>query len=143
MIVYAETSAVLRWLFNEIGGTEILEHLRDAEKVVCSRLTLIETRRAIHRAVVMTRIRDVEGATLRAALAQAAARWALLEISSEVAIRAEQSFPAEPVRTLDAIHLASALLLREALTALVLLSTDDRLRENAKLLGLEIVPVRI
>ncbi len=80
---------------------------------------------------------------LRAALSQAAARWALLEISPDVAVRAEQSFPAEPVRTLDAIHLASALLLREALTALVLLSTDDRLRENATLLGLEIVPVGI
>ncbi len=143
MIVYAETSAVLRWLFNEIGGIEILDLLRDAEKIVCSRLTLIEARRAIHRAVVMKRIRDVEAAELRAALSQAAARWALLEMSPEVAVRAEQSFPAEPVRTLDAIHLASALLLREALTALMLLSTDDRVRENAKLLGLEIVPVRV
>ena len=140
MIVYAESSAVLRWLFNEAGGAEILDQLRDAEKVVCSRLTLIESRRAILRAVTTKCIRETEAAELRAALSQAAARWALLEISPEVAARAEQSFPAEPVRTLDAFHLASALLLREALPALALASTDDRVRENATLLGFEILP---
>lgn len=140
MIVYAESSAVLRWLFNEGGGAAILDQLRDAEKVVCSRLTLIESRRSIHRAVITKCIRETEAADLRAALSQAAARWALLEISPEVAARAEQSFPAEPVRTLDALHLASALLLREALPTLALLSTDDRVRENATLLGFDILP---
>ena len=39
MIAYAESSAVLRWLFNEPAGEEILDHLRGARKVVCSRLT--------------------------------------------------------------------------------------------------------
>jgi PIN domain len=73
-------------------------------------------------------------------LAQAAARWAVLEISDEVASRAEQAFPREPVRTLDAIHLASALLLRHSVPDLIVVSTDDRIRANAAQLGFPIFP---
>lgn len=49
----------------------------------------------------------------------------------EVARRAEGVFPVEPVRTLDAIHLASALFLRESFPELLILSTDERVRRNA------------
>ena len=83
---------------------------------------------------------ETAAAEVRATLTQAAARWAILEISSEVASRAEQAFPAEPVRTLDAIHLASALLLRHSVPDLVVVSTDDRIRGNASQLGIEIFP---
>jgi len=138
--LYAETSAVLRWLFNEPGADAILERLRDAEKVVCSRLTLLECRRAIHRAVNGARIRAADAAELRVVLAQAAARWAILELTSEVAARAEQGFPAEPVRTLDAVHLASALVLRELLPALALVSSDERVRANGLELGFAVFP---
>jgi len=65
----------------------------------------------------------------------------VLEISSDVASRAEQAFPVEPVRTLDAVHLASALLLRHVIADLVVASTDSRVRENASQLGFAIVPV--
>ena len=107
---------------------------------MCSRLTLIESHRAIRRAVVLNSLVETGAAEVRATLAQAAARWAVLEISSEVAARAEQAFPVEPVRTLDAIHLASALLLRHSLPDLVVVSTDERIRANAAQLGLGIFP---
>jgi hypothetical protein len=107
---------------------------------VCSRLTLIESHRAVRRAVVLNDLVETDAAEVRAILTQAAARWAVLEISSEVASRAEQAFPVEPVRTLDAIHLASALLLRHSIPDLVVVSTDDRLRANASQLGFEIFP---
>jgi predicted nucleic acid-binding protein len=54
--------------------------------------------------------------------------------------RARQPFPGEPIRTLDAIHLASALLARTALVGLALLSLDDRVRKAGKKLGLDIIP---
>lgn len=140
MTVYAETSAVLRWLFNETGCDEILQSLRDATKVVCSRVTLIESRRAIRRASNEGRIGEGQSAEILSVLALAAARWAVLELSREVAGRAEEAFPVEPVRTLDAIHLASALVLRQSLPDLSLLSTDQRLRANAAQLGLPLLP---
>lgn len=140
MTLYAETSAVLRWLFAERDGDAILEQLRSADKVVCSRLTLIEARRVICRAAREHRIAEAEGAALRAQLALAAARWAVLELTRDVAARAEEAFPSEPIRTLDALHLASALVLRQSLPDLVVLSTDARVRANAAQLGLVVLP---
>jgi predicted nucleic acid-binding protein len=131
---------VLRWLFNESGCDEVLELLRSSTKVVCSRLTLIETYRSLRRAVALGELVETAAAEVRAVLAQAAARWALLEISSVVGERAEQAFPVEPIRTLDAIHLASALLLRQSIPDLSVLSTDSRVRDNASELGFEIFP---
>jgi predicted nucleic acid-binding protein len=133
--LYAETSAVLRWLFAEEGGEEIRAALAAAEKVTASRLALIETRRVVQRAEREGRISATQGADLRAVFARAAATWAILEISEEVAARAEQGFPSEPVRTLDAIHLASALFLRQSFPDLVVLAADERVRANVALLG--------
>ena len=135
MTLYAETSAVLRWLFAEEGGEEIRSALATAEKVLSSRLALIETRRVLRRAERERRITAAQSADLLAIFAQAASTWAILEISEEVARRAEEGFPSEPVRTLDAIHLASALLLRQSFPDLVILTADDRVRSNAALLG--------
>jgi predicted nucleic acid-binding protein len=135
MTAYAETSAVLRWLFAEEGGEALRETLAAAEKVTSSRLTLIETRRVVRRAERDGRITAAQAADLLATFAQAASTWAILEISEEVARRAEDGFPDEPVRTLDAIHLASALFLRRSFPELVVVSVDERLRANATLLG--------
>jgi predicted nucleic acid-binding protein len=126
---------VLRWLFAEEGGEGIRAALAAAVKVTSSRLALIETRRVVRRAEREGRITAAQSADLLAVFAQAASTWAILEISEEIARRAEDGFPNEPVRTLDAIHLASALFLRQSFPDLVILSADERLRANAALLG--------
>ena len=136
----AETSAVLRWLLNEHGGADIHGLLRHATKVVCCRLTLVETRPVIRRAVAEKLLDEVASTAILEAFARARASWAVLEMTREVAERAEGAFPIEPVRTLDALHLAAALLLRQALSDLRLLSTDDRGCANGRELGFEVVP---
>jgi predicted nucleic acid-binding protein len=141
VIVYAETSAVLRWLFNEGSGDAVLDVLRRARKVVCSRLTLIECGRAARRAVAESRMAESQVGDLLAVLAQAAARWAVLELSRDVAERAAARFPVEPVRTLDAIHLASMTILRESLPDLTALTADERVRRNSALLGFNVLPL--
>lgn len=137
MTVYAETSAVLRWLFAEEGGEALRAELAAAEKVTSSRLTLIETRRVVRRGERDGRITAAQSADVMAVFAQAVSTWAILEISEEIARRAEDGFPNEPVRTLDAIHLASALFLRQSFPDLVLVSADERIRANAALLGFQ------
>ena len=122
MTLYAETSAVLRWLFGESGGEEVRAALAAATKVACSRLTVIETRRVVRRAELEARISAAQGADLLAIFAQAVSTWAILELAEPVARRAEERFPSEPVRTLDAIHLASALFLRHSFPDLLLLT---------------------
>ena len=97
---------------------------------------MVETRRVIRHAVAQKLLDEVSGTAVLEVFAQAGAGWAILEPSREVAERAEGSFPVEPVRTLDALHLASALLLRQALPDLRILSTDDCVRSNGRGLGL-------
>jgi predicted nucleic acid-binding protein len=140
MIVYAESSAVLRWLFNDPLADLVFDDLIGATKVVCSRLTLVECRRAARRAVAESRIAEAQLSEVLSVLAQSAARWAVLELTPGVAERAGGRFPLEPVRTLDAIHLASMSVLRESLPNLVVLSTDQRVRENSAQLGFQVRP---
>ena len=136
MTLCAETSAVLRWLFAENGGEAIRDALAAAEKVTSSRLALIETRRVVGRAEREGRLTAAQGADVLAVFAQAASTWAILEISEEIVRRAEEAFPSEPGRTLDAINLASALFLRQSFPDLAVLTADERVRANAALLGL-------
>lgn len=76
----------------------------------------------------------------KAALALAAAHWRVLRLDGEVVERARRAFPIEPIRTLDAIHLATALVGRSAVGGLALLSLDERVRENGRALGFEVRP---
>ncbi len=71
-------------------------------------------------------------------LGRGKAGWVLMEISEEVRSRAARAFPVEPVRTLDAVHLATALLFIRVFPDLKLLSFDECILENARPLGIEI-----
>jgi antitoxin (DNA-binding transcriptional repressor) of toxin-antitoxin stability system/uncharacterized protein with PIN domain len=137
LTIYAETSAVLRWLLGEAGGVELRESLAAATKVTVSRLTLVEARRVVRRAEREGRLTAAQSADVLAILAQAASTWAILAVTEEVMRRAEEGFPSEPVRTLDAVHLASALFLRQSFPDLILLTADERVRANASLLGFQ------
>lgn len=140
MNLYAESSAVLAWLLDESSGAEVRGYLAGAEIIVASDLTLIECDRVLLRAVGQEELTEADAADRRAHLADAAAHWQILRIASEVVDRARQPFPEEPIRTLDAIHLASALIARTAIAELKLLSLDDRVRKSAKKLGLQLLP---
>jgi ABC-type hemin transport system ATPase subunit len=86
----------------------------------------------------MKTLRTGDAERLRGLLARSKAGWILMEISEEVRERATRVFPDEPVRTLDAVHLATALVFLRAFPALELFSYDERILRNAKALGLSI-----
>jgi hypothetical protein len=138
--VYAESSAVLSWLLDEASATEVRRLLAAADTVVASDLTLIECDRVVLRAAAVGELTEAEAADRRAHLAMAAAHWHVLRIGPEIVERARQPFPGAPIRTLDAIHLASMLMARSALAALELLSLDDRIRKAARRLGVRVRP---
>jgi uncharacterized protein with PIN domain len=138
--LYAESSAVLAWLLDEESAASIRELLAAQKIVVASDLTLIECDRALHRAVVLGELTEAEAADRRAHLATAAAHWTVLRVGPEVIDRARQTFPGPPVRTLDALHLASLLVARSAISGLALLSLDSRVRDAAAGLGIALQP---
>ena len=92
------------------------------------------------RAEFTNQLAPAAAAERRAALSRAAAHWRVLRLDGEVVERARRAFPSEPIRTLDAIHLAAALVGRSAVGDLELLSLDDRVRENGRALGFEVRP---
>jgi predicted nucleic acid-binding protein len=138
--LYAESSAVLGWLLDENSAADVRRTLAAAEIIVASDLTLIECDRVILRAAVLGELTEAEAADRRAHLTAAASHWQILRVAPEIVERARQPFPSEPIRTLDAIHLASALVARTAIAGLKLLSLDDRVRKAGKKLGLDIIP---
>jgi predicted nucleic acid-binding protein len=140
VIVYAESSAVLAWLLGEGPAAEVRRLLAGAERVVASTLTPLECSRALARGVATGQLPEAEAAAASRLLAHASPGWALLEMTGPALERARETFPAEPVRTLDAIHLAAAVEFRNALGRLTLLSLDERIRTNATALGLTPAP---
>lgn len=140
MTLYAESSAVLAWLLGEPGGDGVRRALADAEAVVASDLTLVECERTLIRARGSGHFTEKHISSAQSALRQAEAGWSLLRLGRDVIERARRPFPREPLRTLDALHLASALVAREALPDLVLLSLDRRVRAAGRELGLAIAP---
>lgn len=140
MIVYAETSAVLAWLFGEANGAPVPAILEEAEVVAASRLTLVECARAFHRVRSLDLLQKAQLRAIEWKLAAAAASWLILELESETLDRACEGFPEEPVRTLDALHLAAAIVLAQATDGAVVLSLDNRVRSNAEAMGFKVLP---
>jgi predicted nucleic acid-binding protein len=124
----------------EPGSETVRVALADADEVLTSDLTLVECARALIRAKAVLRLRESELARRRRALETAAGHWTLLRISPAVTDRARQPFPGDPVRTLDALHLASALGAAQIADELTVLSLDHRVRRSARALGLAVLP---
>lgn len=140
MNLYAESSAVLAWLLGDSAGEPARDALASAELVVASDLTLVECDRVLVRGLALGRWREVDVQDRRRVITSAASGWHLLAVTDEVLERSRRPFPLEPVRTLDALHLATALMARSAVPELAVLSLDDRVRRNARELGFSVSP---
>jgi predicted nucleic acid-binding protein len=138
--LYAESSAVLAWLLGEPRAGDVREILASSDLVISSDLTVVECDRVLIRATLTGDLSEADAASRRAELAAAAACWTMLRPAGEILARARQRFPQEPVRTLDALHLASALAAKAAVPDTRVLSLDDTIRQNARELGFGVLP---
>jgi hypothetical protein len=101
---------------------------------------LIECDRTLHRLAARGSVTPTVSARLQARLATTVLGWNVMPIGPEVVDRARQPFPDDSIRSLDAIHLASALVARSEIGDLGLLSVDDRVRAGAQALGFRVLP---
>ena len=135
--LYLESSAVLTWLLVEQRAAQVRRAVDSSEAIITATFTQVETERALIRAQVQGVITQADHARLRGLLARESAKWALLEMTRSVRTRASERFPVEPIRSLDAIHLASALEAHELYSDLEVLSFDQRILDNLVPLGLK------
>lgn len=130
---YFESSALVAALLESDSGA--LKSLRTRGWKVTSALTIAETARAILRARATARLTvDEERAAVRA-LRRFELRCYLVGVTDAVLARVCRPFPVEPIRTLDAVHLATTELLGEPPPLIVVVTRDTRVRENAQALG--------
>jgi predicted nucleic acid-binding protein len=139
-VLYAESSAVLRWLLGASDSDRLDAALTAATAVVTSELTTAEVGRSLQRLVATAALDAGHGERAWASYSAASQHWHVYAVSDPILGRVTQAFPREPVRTLDAIHLATALLHAAEIGVLAVLSIDQRVRANADALGLAVVP---
>jgi len=124
-MIYVDTSVILAYLFGEKQrpASDLWK-----EQLVTSRLTEYE---------VWTRVHAVKlGATLGETVRQVLHLLAMVELAPPVLARALDPFPA-PVRTLDALHLASMAFLQSQAVPVRLAAYDRRLVKAAGMLDIE------
>jgi predicted nucleic acid-binding protein len=135
--VYVETSVLLRVI---LEGDDSLRLLLLGSGRYTSALTFAEAARAIVRAQADGRL-DAQGAReARKRVAEFGRSAEVVPVEDTILERAGKEFPVEPVRTLDAVHLASIDALNQAAVDLDVASTDKRVRENADALGFKVLP---
>lgn len=140
MTVYAESSAVLAWLLQDARGADTGAVLERADAIVASDLTVIECERTLRRVVRLGVLGGTEAGAIERRFTEITAGWLIEAISPAVVDRARQPFPDDAIRSLDAIHLATALVVRAAAGDVDVLSLDERVRSNARALGFRVLP---
>ncbi|MBI4477199.1 MAG: type II toxin-antitoxin system VapC family toxin [Acidobacteria bacterium] len=121
MTAYIDTSALLRLVLREPGA---LEELRSYDALVSSELIAVESPRTIDR----LRLQGSLTAEEAAARVRVVADWLeaidLVLLRPPVLSRASEPLPM-PLGTLDAMHLATALIWRDRMGPLPILATHD------------------
>jgi predicted nucleic acid-binding protein len=133
--VYLDTSVVVAATLDQPGA---LRGVRWAS-AVSSELIVAELLRTLDRLRIAASTPDAELAQLREAAERNLAKLDLVPIDRAVLRRAGGAFPT-PVKTLDAIHLATALLWEEHAGEIVFLTHDRQLANAARACGLTVYP---
>ena len=138
MIAYVDASVLLRVALRQ---PDALPQWRQIEQGVASALIMTESLRTLDRLRLRAKLADAEVASRRATILQLIASLELVEVDAVVLDRAAQPMPTE-LGTLDAIHLATAVLWKEmSRVDLVMATHDGALGLAAQAHGLPVVGI--
>jgi predicted nucleic acid-binding protein len=128
-VVYLDSSAIVKLVADEPGSAELSEYLATRPSRVSCRIAEVEVRRAIGR---LGEVVDVD----QDRVARVLAAITMIELDDSLAVAAGRLNP-PALRTLDAIHLASAQELGADLEAFV--TYDGRLAASADSAGIPVI----
>jgi predicted nucleic acid-binding protein len=140
VILYLETSNLVRLYVKESGTEDVKKSVAESEVVTTSIISYVEARAAFAR---KAREKALGPASYQAIKADLERDWGslfALAITDNLVRRAAELSEKHGLRGYDAIHLSSALELKAALggtAALVFSSADERLCETARREGLQ------
>jgi predicted nucleic acid-binding protein len=131
-IVYLDTSVVLRAVLERGLSPDEEGRIAEARFLTTSRLALVESARALLRLRTEQRLSEAALADVAREIDSVWARCTIWEITPGICDLAAQVAPLRPLRTLDALHLATYLTARRRLGGdISLLTVDRRLAEAA------------
>jgi uncharacterized protein len=127
---YFDTSALVKRYVDEEGRRKVLQLLRRHD-CVSSALLPVEFRSALRRRVADSSLDERRVSEILKRFGVDCEFWGLVGVTSEVLRAAEKLVAAHPVRTLDAIHVASAELFAGRLMASKLTFVSAVARQTA------------
>ena|SRR5213594_2749088 len=137
MTVYIDSSVILRTLFREPNPVEVWGKWDSA---FSSNLWRVEALRTVDRLRLAGDLSDEDVADLVREIRIVHETLAIHPLSERILQRASESFPTV-VGTLDAIHLATALAIREVEPIDLLLTHDGQLATAARSVGFTVIGV--
>jgi predicted nucleic acid-binding protein len=129
--LYLDTSAVLRAVLETGTSPDIERRIGSAMVLITSRLSLVESCRALVRLRLLSVASEERLSDAERAIAAIWARCELWEITSSVCEMACVVASNRLLRALDAVHLATFVLARRRVEPLELLTVDERLQQAA------------
>lgn len=140
MILYLDTSALVKLYIDELGSTEVKQRVKAAQIVSTSRVAYVEARAGIARKFRDAELSKTEYNHMLEDLEEDWGSYFIVEVSESVTKLAGQLVHRYPLRGFDAIHLASGLLLKNrSRLELSFACFDDRLKGAAQMEGLPVV----
>ncbi|MDL2335896.1 MAG: type II toxin-antitoxin system VapC family toxin [Chloroflexota bacterium] len=136
MTTYVDASVLLAVVLGEPGAMADWPSLTP----ISSELIRVECLRVIDRAHISQRLSDEASARYRGDILEALSSFRLVSVSSAILQRAADPFPTA-LGSLDAIHLATALELRDDITGLALATHDRELAIAAGAVGFVVTGV--
>lgn len=138
MIAYLDSSALLRLVLREPGALDLAE-LTSRESIISSELLAVECPRTIDRLRLQGSLSTEEAASRGSVVRDWLEAVDLILLQRPILSRASEPFPT-PVGTLDALHLATALVWRDRMRQELVMATHDRgLALAARTFGIEVI----
>ncbi len=130
---YVETSELRAAVLEQDDAAR--EALRGDAIYFTSGLTVAKAQRALIRARTTSRLSARDEQVAAKAIRAFLRRCHVVGLAAEILERAGESFPVEPIRTADALHLATLEYLEIPPHVVTVISRDERVRANAHALG--------
>ena len=144
MILYLDTSALLKKYFKEPGSAEVIGRWKKAKGIVTSSLAYAETLASFYRKKREVTINAKMFGTILGSFRRDWRSFIRVEVSDDLNETIDKIVDDYPLRGSDAIHLASALIIDEAVPESLLFACyDKKLTLAAQKAGLQTLPERL
>jgi predicted nucleic acid-binding protein len=121
---YFDTSTYLKNFVKESGSAQARKLIKK-HRILSSAIVSVECFSALNRKKHAGELKSREFDTLTHKIRESLSHIEIIRLTDEIIARAEQIVASSPVRSLDALHIASALIFQQAVQISLLFVTSD------------------